>query len=124
MSEAKKAYKANWLVKHNKTLFSPNSEKLSLTKDEAAPLLTLGAISEANEQSSQDNNDSNDELSQEQQQAAVVTAIGTMDLTNEENTIGNGAPDAGKLTELVGFNVSASLRNDAWAQVQANSEQD
>lgn len=123
MSEEKKAYKANWLVKYNKKTFNPNSEPLMLTKDEAVPLLALGAICEA-EEASLESQDSNDELSQEQQLSAVVTAIGTMDLTNAENTIASGAPDAGKLTELVGFNVSASLRNDAWAQVQVNSEQD
>lgn len=115
MSEETKAYQANWNVKHNKQMFGPDSDKpLLLTKDEAAPLLALGAISEADEQPKQDGNGSGDELSQEQQLSAVVTAIGTMDLTNEENTIGNGSPDAGKLTELVGFNVSASLRNEAW----------
>jgi len=119
MSEKTKAYIANWLVKHNKTLFSPNSEPLSLTKDEAAPLLALGAISEAEEQPAQDDNGSTNELSQEQQLSAVVTAIGTMDLTNEENTIGNGSPDAGKLTDLVGFNVSAKLRDEAWAEFDA-----
>jgi len=50
MSEEKKAYRPNWNVKHNKQIFNPDSKKpLMLTTDEAAPLLVIGAISEANE---------------------------------------------------------------------------
>ncbi|MBL4832645.1 MAG: hypothetical protein JKY26_01615 [Pseudomonas sp.] len=134
MNEEKKAYQANWNVKHNKTMFTPDSKKpLMLTKDEAAPLLALGAISELDEQPEHDNNDLTGELSQEQKLSAVIAAISTMDLNSKENTIGNGSPDAGKLTELVGFNVSASLRNDAWVEfntaqaladaIKADSEQ-
>lgn len=138
MSEETKAYQANWNVKHNKQMFGPDSDKpLLLTKNEAAPLLALGAIDEVQEQSNHDGNgssESSDELSQEQQLSAVIAAIGTMDLTNEENTIGNGSPDAFLLTEIVGFNVSASLRNEAWVAFEkeqaltdalnADSEQD
>jgi hypothetical protein len=121
--EKKKAFTANWPVKHDKKMYQPgtNQKPLMLTKDQAAPLLILGAISELNEQPEQDDG-LTDELSQEQQLAAVVTAIGTMDLSLKENTIGNGSPDAGKLTELVGFTVSAAMRNDAWAQAASKTD--
>ncbi|KGJ92128.1 hypothetical protein [Colwellia psychrerythraea] len=120
--EKKKAFIANWPVKHDKKLYQPGTEQkpLMLTKDQAAALLTLGAISELDEQPKQDGG-LTDELSQEQQLATVVTAIGTMDLSLKENIIGNGSPDAGKLTELVGFTVSAAMRNEAWAQAQTNT---
>lgn len=123
MTEQTKAFTANWPVKHDKKLYQPgtNQKPLMLTKDQAAPLLTLGAISEAEEQSDLNEKGPTGELSQEQKLMAVVTAISTLDLSLKENTIGNGSPDAGKLTELVGFTVSAALRNDAWAQAQTNT---
>ena len=59
MRDKTKAYQANWNVKHNKTMFGPASKKpLMLTKDEAAPLLANGAISEIVEDEAKDNENS------------------------------------------------------------------
>jgi len=49
--EQKKAYSANWTIKFAKKsyVFGVNEKPLYLTKDEATPLLALGAIIEVDE---------------------------------------------------------------------------
>jgi len=46
--EHKKAYSANWIIKFAKKSYvlGVNEKPLYLTKDEATPLLALGAITE------------------------------------------------------------------------------
>lgn len=109
----KKKYLTQWPVRFNGERLKAEVE-VEMTEKEASPLIQCGAVCFV--ESDLGSNNSTDELSQDQKLSAVIAAIGTMDLNLKENTIGNGSPDAGKLTELVGFNVSASLRNDAWVE--------
>jgi len=113
MSDTKN-YQANWNVRHNKKVFAPGTENstLALSLKDAKPLLACGAISELTD--SEVKQPVTDALT-EQQLEQVVTAIGALDLTVAENVKQDGAPQADVLTKAVGFEVSATLRDNAWA---------
>ena len=47
-------------------------------------------------------------------QAAITAAIGLLDSNHEANWTKSGQPDATALTEIVGWQVSAKERSEAW----------
>lgn len=57
-------------------------------------------------------------LSDEQKLDAVKAAIGTLDAANTDVWTAAGKPNAAALTAIVGFDVSAALRDAAWDLVK------
>lgn len=52
----------------------------------------------------------------------VVTAISKLSPDNENHWTASGKPQTGALSEIVGKAVSASMRDKAWAKVQAEAK--
>lgn len=108
-------YVCNWPVKeHGKTY----AEGELINTDNADELLSLGAIRlapESTAQKAQAQEPDNDKPSELEQ---LIAAIPQLDKDNDKHWIANGAPDAGALAEIVGFKVSADLRNQAWDAYQ------
>jgi len=52
--------------------------------------------------------------------AAIVGAIGLLDKDDKTHWIGNGAPDANVLTELLGWKVKADERNQIWMDINSD----
>ena len=117
MSEKKK-YLTNWLVRFNGKRLLAKVE-IDMTEEEAAPLIQFGAVTHVEGKAIAP---SQNELTQEQQLNEVINAIDLLDLTDEANTIASGAPDAKVLTETLGFNVPAKLRDQAWKVVQKRTD--
>ena len=49
--------------------------------------------------------------------AAIVETINMLDKDDKTHWIGNGAPDANVLTELLGWKVKADERNQIWLEM-------
>ncbi|GAB3021696.1 hypothetical protein [Bowmanella dokdonensis] len=108
----KQSYLCNWPVKHNGKRY---------VKGDAIPELTdeqVQALGAAVTPGEPDNGAS--DLSEEQQLAAVVEAISKLEPGNEAHWTKGGKPECAALTELVGFQVPAKLRDAAWDQVEAS----
>lgn len=63
-------------------------------------------------------------LTDDQKLDAVKQAILMLNVDNGELWLKDGKPNAASVTEIVGFNVSASLRDQAWDAVKTNAQAD
>lgn len=85
---------------------------IMLAINEAEDLIKIGAIAELEAPPEKT------ALSEDQKLDAVKAAIGTLDADNTDVWTGAGKPNAAALTAIVGFDVSAVLRDAAWDLVK------
>lgn len=85
---------------------------IMIPMNEADELIKVGAIAEIEAPPEKP------ALSDEQKLDAVKTAIGTLDTANADVWTASGKPNAAALTAIVGFDVSAALRDTAWDLVK------
>lgn len=105
MKDTKQTYGCNWPVRHNGSLYT---KEIDLTADEAKPLLDCGAVRTLGQNLTKDEQDD-----EEQKLQQVVEAIDQLDPDNDAHFTQGGKPECAALSELVGFNVSADMRNQA-----------
>lgn len=86
-------------------------EKVELTDKQAAQLLEIGHI-ELGEQKPV-------ELTDAEKHEAVKSAVKALDINVAGNFTKSGVPNSGVLATVVGFEVSAALRDAVWAEVQS-----
>ena len=110
MSEDLKEYVCVDPVKHNGKRMLPD-QPIWLSQKEAKSLLNCNAIAIPES----DTKPSEPELSDLDKVLAVIPDV----ISNKDNLTGTGAPSTAALTDAVGFDVSAELRNEAWSAYQA-----
>lgn len=93
-----------------------HTDTVDLSEKDARRLIAIGTIEPLEEQPS---NNGETELTDEQKRDSVVEAIGALDADNEDNFTKSGLPNANVLSDIVGFDVSADLRDDALKSVKA-----
>jgi len=117
-------YVCNWPVKENGETLHEGDEYQG---DNTAQLLELGAIRliegqpqqpAATTEPSEENTDG-----EALQLQKVIYAIGQLEKGNEAHWTKTDKPEVKPLTEIVGFKVSAALRDQAWDSIQAESEE-
>ncbi|TAP38731.1 hypothetical protein [Alteromonas sp. KUL49] len=110
MSKDLKEYVCVDPVKHNGVRVLPD-QPIWLSQKEAKSLLNCNAIAVP----ALGIETSEPELTELEKVLAVIPDV----ISNKDNLTGTGAPSTAALTEAVGFDVSAELRNEAWSAYQA-----
>lgn len=90
--------------------------EVSLSEEDAAPLISLGVLGDQVVEESADPTDPAERL------AAIREAIGNLDKGTESNWISGGRPDIAALSQLLGWKVAAKERDAAWAAFQESGE--
>lgn len=96
-------------------LIKPGQDVPELSQELTAALLERNAIKASSKVLPVANDSSTDELSELEKVLAVIPDV----ISNKDNLTSTGAPSTAALTEAVGFDVSAELRNQAWSAYQA-----
>ena len=96
-------------VKHNQKKYLPGAP-ISLSGKDAAPLLAIKAIKVPEGKIEP----TAPVLSELEQLLAVIPGV----IEDKANLTSSGLPLVEALTEAVGFDVSADMRNEAWAAYQ------
>lgn len=96
-------------VSHNQKKYLPGAP-ISLSGKDAAPLLELKAIKELEVKTEP----VAPALSQLEQLLAVIPSV----IKDKANLTSSGLPLVEALTDAVGFDVSADMRNEAWTAFQ------
>ena len=97
-------------VKHNQKKYLPGAP-ISLSGKDAAPLLAINAIKVPAGKAEP----VVPQLSTLEQLLTVIPNV----ITDKANLTSSGLPLVEALTDAVGFDVSADMRNEAWAAFQA-----
>jgi hypothetical protein len=97
-------------VQHNQKKYLPGAP-ISLSGKDAAPLLAIKAIKVPEGKTEP----TAPVLSELEQLLAVIPGV----IEDKANLTSSGLPLVEALTEAVGFDVSADMRNEAWAAFQA-----
>lgn len=105
------------LLEVGKTKKIPASEADTLVK--MGKVTLAGDKTEATSEQTLDNDPKS--ISDNEKLAAVIEAIGMLDEKDETHFTKDGKPDANTLTSLVGFQVSAALRDEAFAATQTEA---
>lgn len=118
----KKPYTVVNKVIHDQEEFLAGS-RIDLDDKQAQPLLDLGAVTsgyDGKEKAPEpaDAGKTPVTLSDAEKLEAVKAVIGSLDIENTELWTKSGSPNATALGGLVGFDVSASLRDAAWNEVK------
>lgn len=119
----KHPYNVTRRLTHDGVDYLPGGDPVELTADQAA-LLCAGsdpAITpiEADTQAPANGADETQTpVDPDQRQAAIIAEIGKLPLDDDTLWTNSGKPDAGALSERLGFRVSAAERDAAWAQVE------
>lgn len=105
----KKNYLINRQINHNGKVFTEEDESIELSVEEAAPLLSFGAISEAKE------------VESPAPSTELMDAIAQLDADNKEHWTADGKPDIKALSAILARKVSADERDNAWSTAQLSS---
>ena len=116
----KKPYTALTKVNHDQEDYLAGS-RIDLDDKQAKPLLDLGAIASGYDGKEQtpdpaSGNPPNKELTEAEKLDAVKAVLGSLNVDNAEIWTSTGKPNTAALTGILGFDVSAALRDAAWAE--------
>lgn len=111
----KKTYSVLSPIKHDGKEYAVD-KPIDLEDKEAEDLRAVGAISDA---TSVPGNTVTAPVDEAERIAAIVAAIGQLDINNNALWVKSGAPKTEAITAITGWPVVAADRNAAWAQISA-----
>lgn len=94
-------------------LHKPGDKDISLSDADSKELVEIGAIAESAATAG-----SVVPTDPAERQAAIVAAIYKLDPNNADLWLRDGRPDASAIVEILGWNITATERNEAWTSMQ------
>jgi hypothetical protein len=111
-----KTYKTIEPIHHDGKPYAPGKQ-IKLEDEAAAPLIASGAISEEPIK----NEPGKGPDDQATREAAIIEAIGKLNVDNKDLWLKDGRPDATALTTVLGWSVTAAERDAIWAKIKQPS---